>query len=248
MKARCPGFSRSSSCKIPAKAGTTCRSAFTLVEVLLAVVIAAGMLVVAISYYQRSTDLRGQLLEESERLATIRLVMDRLSGDLRTAFAEPRQGFTGTADYMRFVHTGSPTPGRSMDGALQLVTYSVVTNMEGTNSVVLGFNRTEAPLVEMKIASTNSEPLSFNGGMDFASMTNKVIEPLTRAIRFVHFRYFSGSEWLDTWDGVDLPLGVEVTFGPEPISPEDDLYPFEQFRRVIFVPAGKAEPIWEDML
>jgi len=62
------------------------------------------LLVVAISYYQRSADLRGKLLEESGRLTTIRLVMDRLSGDLRTAFAEPRQGFSGTVDSMRFVH------------------------------------------------------------------------------------------------------------------------------------------------
>jgi prepilin-type N-terminal cleavage/methylation domain-containing protein len=222
--------------------------AFTLIEVILAVVIAAGLLVVAITYYQRSADLRGKLLEESERLTTIRLLTDRLSNDLRTAFAEPRQGFTGGADYMRFVHAGSPSPGKLIDGAMQLVTYSVVTNMEGTNSTVIGFNRTESPLVELRPASTNTEAISFNGEMDFASMTNKVIEPLTRAIRFVHFRYFSGSEWLDAWDGVDLPLGVEVTFGSEPMMPEDDLYPYEQFRRVIFVPAGKVSETWEDLL
>ncbi len=219
---------------------------FTLIEVILAVVIAAGLLAVAISFYQRAADLRGKLLEESRRLATIRLVMDRLSGDLRTAFAEPRQGFTGTSDSMRFVHAGAPAPGKLLEGAMQLVTYSVVTNAEGTNSIVIGFTRTEAPLVEMRLASTNREAISFHGEMNFAAMTNRVEEPLTRAIRFVHFRYFSGSEWRDSWDGVDPPVGVEVTFGSEALSPEDDLYVHEQFRRVIYVPAGRVEESWED--
>src|SRR5687767_16033490 len=95
----------------PAEDSGPYQRGFTLVEVILAVVIAAGLLVVAISYYQRATELRARLIEESERLTTIRLMMDRLSGDLRTAFAEPRQGFTGTSDSMRFVHAGSPMPG-----------------------------------------------------------------------------------------------------------------------------------------
>jgi hypothetical protein len=226
--------------------------------VILAVTIAAGLLVVAISYYQRSAELRNQLLAESERLTTMRLVMDRISLDLRTAFAEPRQGFSGTSDSMKFAHLGSPTPGNLAEGAMKLVTYSVATNMLGaagtnslgTNSDVIGFNRTETPLVEMRVASatTNSDALSFNGAMDpLAMATNNFVEPLTRAIRLVHFRYFNGSEWLDLWDGVDLPMGVEVTFGDEPASPDDEEYSGELFKRVIFVPAGKTSSEWEDL-
>jgi prepilin-type N-terminal cleavage/methylation domain-containing protein len=227
------------------------RRAFTLIEVILAIAIAAGLLVVAISYYQRSAELRGQLLAESDRLTTIRLLMDRISLDLRTAFAEPRQGFSGTSDYMKFAHLGSPTPGNLAEGAMKLVTYSVITNnADGTNSVVIGFNRVEAPLVEMRVAApTNREALSFNGAMDpAATMTNIVVEPLTRAIRMVHFRYFDGSEWLDAWNGVDLPMGVEVTFGTEPpAQDEEEEYGGELFRRVIFVPAGKNSSVWEEL-
>src|SRR5947208_1606109 len=82
---------------------------------------------------------------------------------------------------------------------LKLVTYSVLTNAlvsTSTNSLgmtgeIIGFNRVEAPLVEMRLASTNREPLSFNGAMDpIAMATNNFVEPLTRAIRFVQFRYF----------------------------------------------------------
>lgn len=223
--------------------------AFTLIEVILAVFIAGGLLVVAISYYQRAADLRSQLLAESDRLNTTRLLMDRISLDLRTAFAEPRQGFSGASDYMKFAHLGNPSPGNLAEGAMKLVTYSVVTNAEGTNAVVIGFNRQETPLVEMRAASaTNREPLSFNGGMDpLASVTNKFVEPLTRAIRLVHFRYFDGSEWSESWDGADLPMGVEVTFGTDPASPDEEEYAGELFRRVIFVPAAKRSSAWEDL-
>lgn len=228
---------------------TSRKRAFTLIEVILAVVIAAGLLVVAISYYQRSAELRGKLLEESERLTTIRMLMDRLSLDLRTAVAEPRQGFSGTTDFMKFVHAGSPSPGNLGEGSLKSVTYSVVTNSGGTNVTVIGFNRLEGPLVEMRVAApTNREAISFNGAMDpIAMATNNFVEPLTRAIRLVHFRYFDGSEWLDTWNGADLPMGVEVTLGTDPASEDlEEEYAGDLFRRVIYVPSGRGGSNWED--
>jgi prepilin-type N-terminal cleavage/methylation domain-containing protein len=217
--------------------------AFTLIEVLLAITIAAGLLFVAISFYQRATELRTQLIDESERLSAIRLVTDRLTGDLRTAFAEPRQGFYGGPDFLQFVHAGSPSPLNITDGALKLVTYSVVTNSApgDSNSVVIGFNRISTPVIEFPKANTNASALSFNGGMDpAATVTNRFIEPLTRAIRFVRFRYFDGSAWRETWEGVDLPVGVEVSFGMEPFPPEEEFYPYEVFTRLIHVPAGRA--------
>ena len=224
--------------------------AFTLLEVILAVVIAAGLLIVAMSFYQRAADLRRQLLEEAERLATIRLLMDRMSGDLRTAFAEPRQGFVGGSDFMRFVHAGSPTPMNITEGALKLVTYSVITNAQGTNAVVMGFNRVEMPLVEMKVATGTNEPVAFNGAMDpmvSLTTTNRLEEPLTRSIRFVHFRYFDGSLWRDAWDGADLPLGVEVSFGAEPLPMEEPEYPYELFQRVVFLPAGRVSSVLDNL-
>jgi hypothetical protein len=140
------------------------------------------------------------------------------------------------------------------EGALKLVTYSVLTNSGGTNVTVAGFNRVETPLVEMRVAGMTNSPTSadtssFNGAMDpMASVTNNIVEPLTRAIRLVHFRYFDGSDWLDSWDSVDLPVGVEVTFGTEPPSEqEDEEYSGELFRRVIYVPAGKTSSPWEEL-
>ncbi|MCD6303547.1 MAG: hypothetical protein J7M21_01125, partial [Planctomycetes bacterium] len=47
--------------------------------------------------------------------------------------------------------------------------------------------------------------------------------------------------WTDCWQDSSLPLAVEVVIGrqplPEDVEPQD--YPYEVFRRVIYVPAGQ---------
>jgi type II secretory pathway component PulJ len=81
-------------------------SAFTLLEVVLAITIAIAILVVALAFHQQATTLRGALLEESERLAAVRQVMDRLSADLRVAPVHLQFGFTGSSNSLRFISTG----------------------------------------------------------------------------------------------------------------------------------------------
>jgi type II secretory pathway pseudopilin PulG len=71
--------------------------AFTLVEVILAISIAIGILVVALFFHSQASHLRAQLLDESDRIAAIRLVMERLTAELRSAFEQPQYGFTGDA-------------------------------------------------------------------------------------------------------------------------------------------------------
>ena len=64
------------------------RAAFTLVEIILAIGLATGLLLVAMTFYYQATNMRGQVLHELDQVSTIRLVLDRLAGDLRTAQAE----------------------------------------------------------------------------------------------------------------------------------------------------------------
>ena len=215
-------------------------SAFTLVEVILAVFIAVGLLMVAISFYQQSARLRGEMLRESEKLTAVRLLMDRMSADLRTAVAEPREGFTGSAASMRFVHSDS--------AGLMLVSYEGAFDGIDTNAVMIGFNRLANLLVENAAAasaSTNAIPLSFTGDDLFG--TNNVAaaapEPTTRAIKFARFRFYDGRAWVESWSSVELPMGVEISLGLEPPPMEDLLTTnaptTEVFKRVVFLPAGR---------
>ena len=219
------------------------RAAFTLVEVILAIAIATGILVVALSFYQQAAGLRGQILEASDRISAIRLLMDRLTTELRSTRAHDWEGFTGDAASLRFVRTEALSPAAWTRAQpctdLKLITYGVTTGLDGTNTIITGITRAERSVIEPRQGRAATT-------LDAAPSTNTVVEPLTDAIRFLHFRFWDGSAWLDSWADVVPPLAVEVSFGIEP-QPDDALpeeYPFEVFRRVVLLPGGReSDPL-----
>lgn len=213
-------------------------AAFSLLEVILAISIAVGILIVAMLFHQQATVLRTQLLEESERVAAVRQLLDRLSADLRATPAVGGVGFTGDGISVRFVMAGLAGSSVGPETDLRLITYSAVTNAQGSNVVVTGITRTEAPLVgftaQVLPALLATETTETN------TVAASVTEPLTESIHFLRFRFFDGASWKESWSGASAPPGVEVSLGIEPL-PEDataDKYPYELFRRVIFVPSG----------
>lgn len=215
-------------------------SAFSLLEVVLAITIAIGILVVSLAFYQQATSLRGQLLIESERLAAVRQVMDRLSADLRVAPVNDRIGFTGDSNSLRFVITGLPLQAGFIESDLRRISYRTTYAGEGTNLAVSGLTRVQEPALDL-IAPPVAAPDLFAGD---AAPAAPAAEPLTDAIRFLSFRFWDGTAWRDNWSGVTPPPGLEVSLGFEPLPPETtpDLYPGEIFRRVIFLPAGQPRP------
>src|SRR5258708_2784802 len=84
-----------------------CDSAFTLIEVLLAIFIASGILVVLLYFYQQATHLRAQAIQETERIAAAGLIMDKITSELRTTPAETAfgRGFAGGSNTIQFVKT-----------------------------------------------------------------------------------------------------------------------------------------------
>jgi hypothetical protein len=73
-----------------------------------------------------------------------------------------------------------------------------------------------------------------------ASSTNVVVRrlPLTDKIRHLQFRYWQGTNWVESWGGLDLPAGVEVIVAQEalPTEAEPEGEKMEYFRRVIYLP------------
>jgi len=225
--------------------GPRTRAGFTLVEVILAIGIATGLLIIALTFYRQAADLRGQILTESERLATVRLVMDRVAADLRAAQPMSRAdaGFAGESGALTFTKSALSLPGGAMNVSdLVRVSFTTVKSTEGTNTSVAGLNRTEVPVSSGRrperppAVALLSDPT--------ATMTNRVEEPLTDLIRFVHFRYWDGGRWQESWTNTAPPAGVEIVLGSDPL-PEDatpETYPYEQFRRVVALPAGLPSP------
>lgn len=225
------------------------RSGFTLVEMVLAIGIAVGILMVALYFYQQSARLRSHMLEESERLAAARLLLDRLTTDLRCAMAQPMESFQGGSSSLRFVKAGlSGRSARAGASDLQIVSYTTTTAREGTNTVVTGVSRTEEPMgAKAKPATTNlftpnlTPSVNLAGAAlsppiaDASNVVNQAAAPMTELVRYLHFSYWDGTGWIGNWSSRQLPLGVMVTIAfdsvPEGLEAED--MDVEIYRRVI---------------
>jgi len=86
------------------------KTAFTLLEVLLAVVIATGLLSTAMYFYQKSSRFRSDLILETERIASARLILNRMSTELRSTLHHPVRniGFKGGSNWVEFLKTEIP--------------------------------------------------------------------------------------------------------------------------------------------
>ena len=215
------------------------RSGFTLIEVVLAIGIAIGIMLVLLFFYNQAANLRAQLMQEAERLSTIRLLMDRMTMELRTSRAHAfyQAAFLGDTQFIQFIRTDLVWPGAWKQGErvssaqtdLKLVRYSLNTD---TNTA--GLYRDEEPLVESRTVRSASPTV------DVAPV--KRPEPLSEEIRYVHFRYWDGAKWLESWDGTKLPIGVEIALGFEPpVTDEQGNTSGEVFRRVVYLPGGSAK-------
>ncbi len=222
-------------------------AAFSLIEVVLAIGIATGLLVVALLFYRQAAELRGQILREADRFSTIRLTLDRLAGDLRAARAETGGGFAGDSSSLSFVktafnfpQTNSLTPDTGLRADLVQVFLSVVMETNGDKMAMAGLQWHEEPFLSGPPPQTNLVLLATTAD-PVQSVTNAA-EPLLDAVKFVRFRYWDGSGWQSGWTNQNPPPGVEIVFATEGL-PDDattDDYPPDPFRRVVLIPSGKA--------
>ena len=104
-----PGSATACAALRRARGASACRG-FTLIEVLLAIGIAAGILMVVLFFYRQSEDLRTSLLQETSRISAARLIMQRLTRELGAArvSATLGQGLSGGSDNLRFVRLDFP--------------------------------------------------------------------------------------------------------------------------------------------
>jgi type II secretory pathway pseudopilin PulG len=218
-------------------------AAFTLIEVILAIVIALGVLVVALYFYQQATNLRGQVIQETERIAAARLLMDRLTSELRGALPDwsLAPAFLGGSNNIQFIRADLPsfsawtggTLGRSAAPVTDLKRISYrLESSDGTNTG--GVIRSEEPLLIRRQLSAMDDLGSSN------STAAAGAAPVLEEIQYLQFRYWSGTNWQDTWSGSGSPAGVEVSLGAEPATNGMDMaeYPAEIFRRVIYLAAN----------
>ena len=230
----------------------------------MAVVISIGLLGVALYFYQQAAEFRGQIITETERVSAARLILDRITTELRTArrHAFYEQAFVGEPDFLQFIKTDVPSKaawsggdnGRlsSAETDLKLVRYGL-SMTPGTNESIAGLSRSEEALVEYKQVVETSASVSFPS-------TNATDGLLADNFRYLRFRYWDGTEWVASWSKAALPRGVEITLGSEPLPaetanpvapapiasalrdvPASEDYPYEVFQRIVYLPGSSTE-------
>lgn len=213
---------------------------FTLLEVVLAIVIAIGILTTGLFFYRQAADLRAELTAEVDRLSAARLILDRMSTELRSARRHSfyEQPLIGESEFVQFIKTDVPSAGAWSGGTLgrvsaaqsdlKLVRYSMSsTILETTNASIGEITRNEEPLVESRTTVA----------------TNSGAAVLSRDFRFLRFRYWDGTAWKDSWDGAALPHGVEIILGTDVATNETGTIELgsDVFRRVVYLPGSSTE-------
>lgn len=276
-------------------------SGFTLLEVILAVTIAIGIMTVALYFYQQSSMLRKQALEEMERIAAVRLVMDRLGMELRCAVngSELLPGLNGTSSSIEFTRLEPPVKGSLITNAmgqtspsrLQPTYKKMIYRIGGGSDGLSVLERSEENITlkssssasgqtnsaSMNTASTNNVD-SFLSNFDLlsgatnlfsseTSLTNTdeyvtsdiiyagdslwngdtnlrdsegymamegfidegtnrlqkvaVNTVFAKGIGYFNLRYYDGSQWVNSWNQKELPLGVEIRIASEDPETEE---------------------------
>lgn len=216
--------------------------AFTLLEVLLAVVLIVILMGAALALYRYAADVRRDVFREAELTSARRLIMDRITAELRTATPSPLAGFAlqGSPTSILFVTTTLPsadawaqdrpagdTP--PPEGDIQIVGYGLAVAVEGEAYEIVGLRRTLRRSVTARIVEGD------DGAAD---------DLITDRLRFLRLRYWDGVAWVDGWTGEELPAAVEITLGerplPEGVEPAD--YPFRAWRRIVALHAARSAP------
>jgi len=235
--------------------GSPLQRGFTLLEIALAIAMTIGLLFVVLFFYNQMSTLRQGLLQETDRITAARQVLNRITMELRTARVHDILviGLTGTSNSLEFIRTCLPSPsswnlddlGRSRgpESDLRIVSYGLAGS--GDPARATGLVRGEVPVLESDFYLSEDESAGTSDSDLIATVPHPSPQLLTEHLRYLQFRYWDGASWQESWSRLVLPLGIEVTLGAEPLpeeAPEEGSpweYPFEVFRRIIYLPASQ---------
>ncbi|MEX2216767.1 MAG: prepilin-type N-terminal cleavage/methylation domain-containing protein [Phycisphaeraceae bacterium] len=216
------------------------RRGFTLIEVILAISLAVGLFGSALWFYQYSASVRDNISWEMQQIIARRQMMDRMTNDLRSAVAAPG-GMTleGTADRMTFI--AAKLPGKSM-WAVQSITENPLPPDPDLHRVSYGLTIVENENHEMIVIGIDTQSQRLLTAQVVEENKGLTTTLLSQEMRFIWFQYWDGSQWVPEWtEQPVLPLAVQITLGNEPLpegsNPQE--YPFETWRRVVFLPGGQ---------
>jgi type II secretion system protein J len=203
---RSPGRKALFSSIHPAPASWTASAGFTLIEVLLALMVCAVVLVIVGSFLAGALQVQEHVNANLDRSMPIERALGVLRKDLKNAVAPggmlagpmqsgSEQGGVGATDGVQiYTTTGLITPNAPW-GEIQRVTYGLQASGDASDSGGKDLVRT----ITRNLLTTGTE----DDDQQF----------LASGIESLNFSYFDGNNWLDTWDDTtetNLPVAVRV--------------------------------------
>ncbi len=219
-------------------------SAFTLLEMTLAMTLVIGLVGMIYSLYRTGMDFREQTEQQLQEITARRAILSRMTEDLRGTLIHPwlredpnspedliaTSGMWGYASEVSFVTAGVPGAevwleqnmlDRPVDREcdMHLVTYRMRYNEETGEPA--GLVRISRRLLASQPAPTTQE---------------RMVSP---QVRFFRVGYWNNNDAV--WDEVregGIPMAVEVVLSEQPAR-DDGSWPLDYARRVVYIPAGR---------
>ena len=231
----------------------------TLLEVVLAVTIASGVMISAMVFYRQAIEIRRRLYAEVLSLESARLVMDRITNELRaaTSYKFLEMGMEGDTTEVQFVTARVPRrrlwelrkgeiDQSSPEHDLQIVGYRLRTaqDKQTGNEIIIGLERTSQGILTARTTEADSNDEKTDERAHPELRKGIKYRLMSSGLHFLRFRYWRGGIWLESWTGGDLPHALEITMGTEPLGEETTAaeYQYPVFRRVVYIPGAGPPP------
>ncbi|MBV8878889.1 MAG: prepilin-type N-terminal cleavage/methylation domain-containing protein [Planctomycetaceae bacterium] len=221
------------------------RRGFTLLELVVAMVIFSIVISAAYSLFDASRSLTSRAEFRSQLFQSARAALQAVEDDLRGAV------MLGTAFDTGFIGANGGTEKEPLD-KLEFVSVNRYTgaayDVNKTTDVVRGIDVSKVYYwVEQDTKRTphgfvRERPLELtpvNGPV----RRDESISEVSADVVFVNFRYFDGSDWLESWDSTQvrkLPKAVEVTVYVRGEWRDEEV--IEPFLSRFYLPVGAEQP------
>ncbi|HEY7492075.1 MAG TPA: type II secretion system protein GspJ [Candidatus Tectomicrobia bacterium] len=177
------------------------QNGFTLVEVVTVLAVSGVLLGGMWQFYHSSLYAYRRGLQEVRLTQGARTMLRLMTRDIQKALATaalqskqntPRRVFTGDAERLEFLTGGSPASGILPQpapdvGVPQRIRYV------------------------LEPASADGTRLLKRAVMAVGSHTTERLIPLAEGVQELHFRYFDGQTWSDTWQQATPPRALEIS-------------------------------------
>jgi len=215
------------------------RRALTLLETALATSILVAVMSLMFWFYTSSLETRQDGLKRTTDLHLVRVILDRMANEIRTASGNTPGYGAGLVGYKHSVSVNTLViPDRILAEKrslgdkeiagqfdLQEVRYYVGWDEENLdeegNPRALGLVR--------RVSKTFNRGVFLDLGGEEEVEDEEALavkeELYAPEIKYLDLRYFDGFTWWETWElaqGNSLPLMVRITIGFEPVLPEDE--------------------------